>query len=99
MRAMTRYDHADDALELIAMNTPDPIAYVEGRLQTIVVEQGKLHEQLKALVKERDAMRAALLDLEFIFEGQEDIKDGPEGQQLPNDAMKAMTIIRGALGT
>jgi len=39
-----------------------------------------------------DALVAALSDLEDIFDGQEDCDDG-----VPNDAMRAMTIIRAAL--
>lgn len=39
-----------------------------------------------------DALVSALSDLEAIFDGQEDCDDG-----VPNDAMRAMTIIRAAL--
>lgn len=77
----------------------NPIEYVEAQLTAIEKRCEHLHSEIRDLVKERNAIRAALLDLEFIFEGQEDIKDGPEGQQLPNDAMRAMTVIRAALNT
>ncbi len=70
---------------------------IELKLDRIAKRGEELHAQIAKLVKERNALRAALVDLEFIFEGQEDIKDGPEGQQLPNDAMRAMTVIRRAL--
>lgn len=75
----------------------NPIAHIEAQLTRIEKRGEELHAQIAKLVKERNALRSALVDLEFIFEGQEDIKDGPEGQQLPNDAMKAMTVIRRAL--
>jgi hypothetical protein len=75
----------------------DPMEHIERQLDRIEKRGEELHAQIDKLVKERNALRAALVDLEFIFEGQEDIKDGPEGQQLPNDAMKAMTIIRRVL--
>ena len=73
------------------------VEYLESLCSSIAKRGEELHAQIAKLVKERNALRAALIDLEFIFEGQEDIKDGPEGQQLPNDAMRAMTVIRGAL--
>lgn len=75
----------------------DPIAHIEALLARVEKRGEELHAQIAKLVKERNLLRNALTDLEFIFEGQEDIKDGPEGQQLPNDAMKAMTIIRSVL--
>lgn len=75
----------------------DQIAQIEAQLTRIEKRGEELHAQIARLVKERAALRLALIDLGFIFEGKEDIKDGPEGQQLPNDAMQAMTIIRGAL--
>ena len=70
---------------------------IESWLGRIEAGQAELEAQIRNLVTERNALRAALIDLEFIFEGQEDIKDGPEGQQLPNDAMSALTVIRRAL--
>jgi hypothetical protein len=73
------------------------VADIEELLDRMELRTDALHAELRKLVKERNALRAALLDIEFIFEGQEDIKDGPEGQQLPNDAMQAMTIIRSVL--
>lgn len=39
-----------------------------------------------------DALVSALCDLENIFDGQEDCDDG-----VPNDAMRAMTIIHAAM--
>jgi hypothetical protein len=75
----------------------DPLAHIEAQLGRIEAGQSVLQAQIRNLVKERNALRAALVDLEFLFEDKVDIKDGPEGQQLPNDAMQAMTIIRRVL--
>lgn len=47
------------------------------------------HRQIAAI----PAMIEALREIEFIFDGQEDI-DGNGG---PNDAMKALTAVRAAL--
>jgi len=33
--------------------------------------------------------------LEAIVEGRSDVRDGPEGQQLPNDAMSILTEWKG----
>jgi hypothetical protein len=49
------------------------------------------HSELFSPAVRQKALVAALHDLEHIFDGQEDCDDG-----TPNDAMKAMTIIRDA---
>jgi hypothetical protein len=79
------------------MNDTGMVEHIEAVLGRIDAQQAQSHAELVRLVKERNAYRAALLDLEFLFEDKVDIKDGPEGQQLPNDAMQAMTIIRRVL--
>lgn len=63
-------------------------------LAAIEKRADELHAQIAKLVKQRDAYRDALIEAEFALEGHEDVIDGPEGQQLPNAAMKALTAIR-----
>lgn len=42
-------------------------------------------------------MLAALEEaLEFV-EGQEDVKDGPDGEQVPNEAMRVAQTLRAAI--
>ena len=54
-------------------------------------ELAQLHMQIRDL-------RFALMDVRELIDGYVDIVDGPEGTQLPNDAMRAMQLIDEALG-
>lgn len=40
-----------------------------------------------------ERMQDALIDVGDLIDDYVDIRDGAEGQQLPNDAMKALQII------
>lgn len=46
---------------------------------------------------EIEKLRDALRDVSDLIEGYIDIVDGPEGKQLPNDAMRAQQLIDEAL--
>ncbi len=43
-------------------------------------------------------LRDTLIDVAELIDGYVDIVDGPEGNQLPNDAMRAVQLIDEALG-
>ncbi len=59
-------------------------------------------EELKTtalrIKSERDRMYATLLAIQCFLEDREDIKDGPEGRQLPNDWMRLAMLVREGLG-
>ncbi len=45
-----------------------------------------------------EQLRDTLMDVAELIDGYVDIVDGPEGNQLPNDAMRAVQLIDEALG-
>ena len=64
--------------------------YIEGFVKGIEARGEKLHIQIAALVKERNALREALQDAEFAL-------DDPADEGTPS-ITRALTVIRRALG-
>lgn len=56
-----------------------------------------MNDRLARLSAEIQKLRDALLDVSDLIDGYVDIVDGPEGAQLPNNAMRAQQVIDEAL--
>ncbi len=56
-----------------------------------------MSKELVRLEAQVRMLRYALMDIRELIDGYVDIVDGPEGKQLPNDAMRAVQVIEEAL--
>lgn len=85
--AMT--DHTPTPRPLAAY--PNLLAVLEGRVSGRLAEWPSLPPELERLEREL----AFYKRLESILESREDVRDGPDGEQLPNEAMSILTEWRG----
>ena len=67
------------------------------RTESIDVEWCGPRGLFKRAADEIEKLRFALMDVSELIDGYVDIVDGPEGAQLPNDAMRAQQVIDEAL--
>jgi hypothetical protein len=77
------------------MTKLDEIEELERRFDEI---ECRILADVNKLVAERDALRAALVEVADYLDDRADVIDGADGRPVANDAMRMLQTVNAALG-